>query len=213
MTSADEKAIFFVMGIQRSGGSTLLDAFRRKRNVSIFTEKDKRFFENFFLKPEALIRPLLEESKQFTFIEAKSETKIRNVIDLFSEFSQYNVKVIWNYRNPVRVYYSRLIKYPLEDWVVDHNQFCEMWNHRNGSVLNALNQYRDDIAIVKLEDLIESKMMFKQLCDFVGVKGRNKFFRDKKKIEKYISEKIIENITDRTSTVLYHLDVNRRFIP
>jgi len=190
-----------------------LDAFRRKRNVSIFTEKDKRFFENFFLKPEALIRPLLEESKQFTFIEAKSETKIRNVIDLFSEFSQYNVKVIWNYRNPVRVYYSRLIKYPLEDWVVDHNQFCEMWNHRNGSVLNALNQYRDDIAIVKLEDLIESKMMFKQLCDFVGVKGRNKFFRDKKKIEKYISEKIIENITDRTSTVLYHLDVNRRFIP
>lgn len=213
MKSTDEKILFFVMGIQRSGGSTVLDVFRRKRKVSIFTEKDKRFFDNFFLKPENIIRPLLDKSKQILFIEAKSETKIRSVIDIFSEFSSYNLKIIWNYRNPVSVYYSRSIKYPDEDWVYDHNQFCEMWNQRNGSVLNALDQYRNDIAIVKIEDLIESKKVFKQLCDFVGVKGRNKFFRDKKNNSMNISDKIIHNIKEQTSTILEHLELNRRFIP
>lgn len=191
----------------------MLDAFRRRRNVSIYTEKDKRFFDNFFLKPEETIRPLLELSKPIIFIEAKSETKIRNVVDVVSEFSNYHVKIIWNYRNPVSVFYSRSIKYPDEDWVYDHNQFCEMWNRRNASVLHALDQYPDDIAIVKLEDLIESRLVFKQLCDFIGLKGRNKFFRDKNKYKKYMSDKIIQNIKDQTSVILLRLDAMRRFVP
>ncbi len=209
----EEKILFFIMGIQRSGGSTVLDVFRYKRKVSIFTEKDKRFFDNFFLKPLESIQPLLENSKPITFIEAKSETKKREVKTIFSEFSQYTVKIIWNYRHPASVFYSRLIKYPHEDWVSDDNQFCEMWNRRNASVLSALEHYRDHIAIVKIEDLIASKKVFKQLCDFVGVKGRNKFYSDKNKIEKYLPAATIKSIHERTSAILNQLDLNRRFLP
>jgi len=213
MKSNDTKILFFLMGIQRSGGSTLLNAFRRKRNVSVFKEKDKRIFDYFMLRPEKEIRPFIEKSKPITFIEAKSETKKRDVTDIFSEYSRYSVRVIWNYRDPVSVYYSRLIKYPHKDWVSDENGFSEMWNQRNNSVLTALKQYRNDIAIIKLEDLIESKNVFKHLCDFIGTKGKNTFYSDKVNIDNKLPEAIIKNIHKQTAKVLNQLDLNRRFLP
>lgn len=201
------------MGIQRSGGSTLLNAFRHNRKVTILSEKDKNVFNYFMLKPEQEIRRLLEKSKPTIFIEAKSETKTREVVDIFNEFSNYTVNIIWNYRHPVNVYYSRLIKYPHKDWVSDENQFCEMWNQRNGSIIRALDQYRENIVIVKLEDLAFSKSVFKQLCEFVGVKGRYKFYQDKINIEKKLSTSVIGKINDQTGSILTELDSNRRFIP
>jgi len=213
MKSKDEKTLIFLMGIQRSGGTTILNAFKHNRNTSILREKNTKIFDYFMLKPEMELRPFLEKSKSIIFIEAKSETKKRDVIDLISEFSCYTVKIIWNYRNPVSVYYSRLIKYPHKDWVADEIQFCEMWNQRNASVLKAMDTYRDDIAIVKLEDLAESKIVFKQLCDFVGVKGRYKFYSDKINIEKELEDTIIKNIHNHTSHILKQLDLNRRFLP
>lgn len=212
MKRQSQKRIFFVLGIQRSGGSTLLNAFKRNRVVSIFLEKDKKFFDYFMLKPEKDLRPFIEESKPIIFIEAKSETKKREVIDILNEFSNYMVKIIWNYRNPVNVYYSRLIKYPHKEWVSDENQFCDMWNQRNASILNAIDQYRDNIAIVKLEDLADSKIVFKQLCEFVGAKGRYTFYRDKTNIEKKLSSTVIETINNQTESILKELDENRRFI-
>jgi hypothetical protein len=211
--SKGKKIIHFVMGLQRSGGSTLLDAFRRNRNVSILREKNKRIFDYFMLRPESEIRPLLQKTKLITLIEAKSETKQREVKDLFAEFSEYSVKIIWNYRNPVSVYYSRLIKYPHKDWVADEIEFCKMWNQRNASVINALTLFQKDIAIVKLEDLIENKMVFNQLCDFIGVKGRNKFYSEKPTYEKALSDSIITTINEQTSSILAQLGLNRRFIP
>ncbi|MBW1642930.1 MAG: hypothetical protein JRJ76_08835, partial [Deltaproteobacteria bacterium] len=211
--STDKKTLIFVMGIQRSGGSTLLNAFKRNRNISILREKDNKIFDYFMLRPEREIRPSLDKSKRIAFIEAKSETKKREVVDILSEFSHYTVKIIWNYRNPVNVYYSRLIKYPHKDWVADEVQFSEMWNQRNASVLKAMDQYRDDIAIVKLEDLAVSKKVFKQLCDFIGVKGRNTFYADKINTEKELSDTIIKNINNHTSPILKQLDLNRRFSP
>jgi len=213
MKSKDKKTLIFLMGIQRSGGSTILNVFKHNRNTSILKEKNNKIFNYFMLKPEKELRPILEKSKSIIFIEAKSETKKRDVSDLISEFSCYTVKIIWNYRNPVSVYYSRLIKYPHKDWVSDEIQFCEMWNQRNASVLKAVDQYRDDIAIVKLEDLSASKSVFKQLCDFVGVKGRNKFYPDKTNIEKELSNTVIKNINNHTSPILKQLDQNRRFLP
>ena len=213
MKSNDTKILFFLMGIQRSGGSTLLNAFRRKRNVSVFKEKDKRIFDYFMLRPEKEIRPFIEKSKPITFIEAKSETKKRDVTDIFSEYSRYSVRIIWNYRDPVSVYYSRLIKYPYKDWVSDENGFSEMWNQRNNSILKALKQHRDHIAIIKLEDLIECKNVFKQLCDFIGTKGKNTFYSDKVNIGNKLPEAIIKNIQKQTSEVLNQLDLNRRFLP
>jgi hypothetical protein len=212
MKIQSQKCLFFVMGIQRSGGSTLLNAFKRNRSVSIFREKDKNFFDYFILKPEKELRPFIEKSKSLILIEAKSETKKREVVDIFNEFSNYIINIIWNYRNPVNVFYSRLIKYPYKDWVADENQFCDMWNQRNSSIINALDQYRDNIAIVKLEDLSGSKSIFKQLCEFVGTKGRYTFYRDKIKIEKKLSASVIDKINNQTASILNKLDANRRFI-
>ena len=211
--SYELKTLFFVMGIQRSGGSTLLNSFKRCRDVSILREKDDHIFDYFMLRPEKEIRPFLDKSNPITFIEAKSETKRRDVIDLINEFSSYSVKIIWNYRNPVNVYYSRLIKYPNKDWVADEMQFCDMWNQRNASVLKAIDQYKNDIAIVKIEDLAESKNAFKKLCDFVGAKGKNKFYRDNINIDKKLSHTIVKNINTHTESILKQLDLNRRFLP
>jgi len=211
MKSVDTKSLFFLMGIQRSGGTTILNAFKRNRKVSILREKDESAFDYFMLRPEKEIRPLIERSRPTVFIEAKSETKKRDVVDVFHEFSNYRISIIWNYRDPVSVYYSRLIKYPYKDWVADENQFSAMWNQRNTSILRALDQFKDNIAIVKLEDLAESKKTFKQLCEVIGVKGRYVFYRDKTNIEKELPASIIENIKRQTSSVIKQLDRNRRF--
>jgi hypothetical protein len=88
-----------------------------------------------------------------------------------------------------------------------------MWNHRNRSILNALDRHKNDIAIVKIEDLAESKEVFRQLCDFVGIKGKNKFYRDKINIKKELPETTIKTINDQTADVLNRLDLNRRFFP
>lgn len=213
MESEDKKVLFFVMGIQRSGGSTILDSFHRNRKVTILREKDKSVFDYFMLQPESEIRPILKKSKPITFIEAKSETKRREVTDVFSEFSGYSVKIIWNYRNPVNVFYSRLTKYPHKDWVSDELQFCEMWNQRNESVLKVLEHRPEDIAVVKLEDLIRSNRVFKQLCRFIGEKGRYKFYPEKSKSYPYFSDTAADTIIRHTSGILNRLDKSRRFVP
>ncbi len=214
-----KRKMIWVMGMQRSGGTALMNSFLKDSNLDVYKQIDSDLFYHgpeHYLRPEPLISSKLDISSQTLVLEPKSETKIREVADVLNEFTNYDVRIIWNYRHPFDVFISRQQKYPNQEWTKDIDRFIELWNKRNQSIINVLNNQKSNITIIKLEDIIKEPSVYNQLCVSIGIKGNYIFRRYEKSFKNArqgVSEDVQRKISEGTAEVWSILEERRSFKP
>lgn len=211
-TKTGEKIkIIMVMGVQRSGTNVLRESFGKDPEISDFNESaDSELFQDWKLRPEKEIRPILQRLGGPILTKPISETKFRSINDVMKEFCDYDVWISWIYRDPINVYYSQIIK-----WEMVKNRgiesFIDDWNKRNRSILTALPSYSSKIAIVQYENLISHPEIFNGMCRFFGIQGEHLFRKDSSGGQKNLSGETKAKIARGTADILSELN-SRSFV-
>lgn len=207
------KKLVMVMGVQRSGTTALFRSLALDWDLIGIDESDEKAFDNFFLKPEQEIRPILNALPGAVLLKPISETFIRSVADVFEEYKAYDLKVIWIYRDPIKVFYSRYIKGWVKLDTTSIVSFIRSWNRRNSLMLQCLPVYSSEIAIVSYDDLITDSQVFYDLCDYFDLHGMYLFRQDSSTGRKNLSKTYKAMIDVATFPVLNQLKRARRFKP
>jgi hypothetical protein len=203
------KKIVMVMGVQRSGTSALFFSLAKDDRFNSFNESaDNAFFYNYFLRPERVLGPLLIEIEKPVLLKPISETKRRSLDDVFEEYAAYDVSALYIYRDPVNTYYSSNAR-----WPEAVEPYLEKWIRRNQYLLALHPRFRPRVAVIRYEDLIADPNIFREACDFVGIKGTYSFRADSCRGRKSLPEGIQKQIDQWTQTVLSELDHMRKFRP
>ncbi|MCQ9205093.1 MAG: sulfotransferase [Omnitrophica bacterium] len=200
-----------IMGVQRSGSTALLRSFAKNcKLVTLDEGMDTPVFQGFNLRPESEIRELLKSIKATVVFKSINETNRRNVEDVIQEYKNYDLWILWIYRDPVNVFYSdcKMSNRPLSSVY----SFISQWNQRNQYILSAYWKYNSKIVIVKYEDLLSDPKVFFKICRLLNVKGRYIFYRDSSKGRKDLPDRIKDDVDKGTLHILTKLDKNRRFV-
>ncbi|MBW8010816.1 MAG: sulfotransferase domain-containing protein [Chloroflexi bacterium] len=148
------KRLIMVMGVQRSGTTALFQSLSRDLNLISFNEsQNSEIFNNFLLSPEPKIRPTLISVADPVLLKPISETKKRTVTDLFKEFKDYDLQIVWIYRDPANVFYFMTQMGCQRPNRVTAKFFAHDWNRRNRFLLEGLSEYPFGIMVVRYEDL------------------------------------------------------------
>ena len=175
-----------VMGVQRSGTNALFRALSAGSSVQAFNERaDGPWYEQFFLRPESMLRPLLASTEQPILLKPISETKRRSVADVLVEFESHQPRLVWVYRDPVNCFYSHTQRW--SGFVDDPTGFAAHWCHRNAFLLDALDEHGDQIAVVRYRELHADPQVFRSLQGFLGTEGRYRFRADRAEGRKRVS--------------------------
>ncbi len=192
--------IVMITGIQCSGTSALLKSLSRDSGVVTINESlDNELFCSWNLRPEAKIRPFLANMDKTLLTKPVNETRRRSIVELFNEYRDYDLRVIFLYRNPVNVYFSQLMKRVKDKTITE---FIDDWNSRNRHVIEAMPRYKDRIFLVSYEDIIADKRVFRDLCNFAGINGKSVFRKDSNKGMVNFRQNVIDKIEHGTSEVI-----------
>ena len=197
------------MGYQRSGTNALFDSIERGGGcIPMVDVEESEIYDQFDLRPEPEIRKILHDSPAPVLLKPVNDTKKRSIEDVFNEYRDYDLKVIYLYREPVHVFGSQVTLWPHFD---DVEEFIHLWNKRNGYALHLSADWKDQLAIVSYADLISDPDVFNEVCAYLGVPGKYLFRRDQK-LGSHLPDEIQKKIETETKETWNALEANRRFI-
>lgn len=197
-----------VMGYQRSGTNALFDSIERGGGcIAMVDVEQSEIYDQFDLRPEPEIRNVLQATTSPVLLKPVNETKKRTIEDVFNEYKDYEVRIIYIYREPVHVFGSQVTLWPQFD---DVEEFIHLWNKRNGYALHLPAIWKDCFAIVSYNDLISDPKVFSEVCAFLGVPGKYLFRRDQK-LGSQLPEEIQKKIEAETKNTWNALEVSRTF--
>ena len=200
--------LVMIIGFQRSGTNALFDSLAADHRVLAFNEhSDNEIYQNFYLKPEAEIRKLLQQSP-VVLLKPISETKRRSVSDVIREYADYDLKIIHIHRDPVNTYHSTSIL-----WPTTPEEFVETWNKRNASIFEIPGDQKKNVVFVKYEDMVLDPEVFYSAARFAGIRGRYRFHPDSHGGQKNVSKDIAERIEMGTRLMWLRLEEARTFLP
>ena len=199
-----------IMGVNRSGTNVLYRSLAADPNIKSYIRTESNgFFKNYNLKPEKEVRSLIKKSDKPILLKPINESKFRTVKDVFKEFKNYDLSIVWIYRDPVNVYRSQFVKFPtVKKGGVE--RFISKWNMRNKALFGALEDYDDKVVVVNYEDLILDPTVFQKLCKILKIEGKYVFREDSQKGRKLLPEKNQNEIDSGTKEVLETLQKNRK---
>jgi len=200
----DRRRVIFVMGVQRSGTNALFKSLERGAKHAFNEAEDSPLFSDFYLRDDEVVRGVLDECTGVVLAKPISETKRRSVSAVVAAYADYDLSVIWIYRDPVICYASHI-----ERWTGFRDRpvaFAESWAQRNQSVLDALEAHADRITLVRYEDLTRSPAMVVSLGAGIGLRIRSKFRRDHRRGRRELSLDAVAAIEAGTQQVLQALD-------
>jgi hypothetical protein len=209
----EKKRIIMVMGVQRSGTNVLFQSLSASPGVSAFNEsEDNPFFASWYLKPVNEVRRAVEEYPGVIVLKPITETRARSVAEVLTEFREFDVQVVWLYRDPVNVYYSHITKW---DYYRQSGpgRFVAEWNRRNRSVIDAAQYFRNRILIVRYEDLIDDPAVFEGLCRALKLDGEYEFWADSQAGRKNLQADVQRTLDEGTRRILLALHEIRSFLP
>ena len=202
-----------LMGIQRSGTNALFYSLSKDSSLSSFNEAgDSVIYKDCFLRPESEIRGFLNSAPGPVLLKPLNDTKTRSVDNILGEYANYDVWVVWLYRDPVNVAYSTYQKWP--QYSLDTlKHYLLQYVRRTRYILSISPEYSPNLAIVKYEDIIKDPSVFTKLCSFLGVRGSYLFRGDSQAGRKKFSKDIVKKIDEATADIVALLDKNRTFVP
>lgn len=203
--------LIMVMGMQRSGTSALTEAIGQDPNLRVETESPgNEFYDNYFLRSEEELRPLIWSIKRRILLKPISEVQTRTVVDVLEEWEDYGTQLVWIYRDPVNVWHSNRTTFDLPE---DHyRKWIKLWIEGNQLAIDAVrSRFGDRIAFIRYEDLIKYRETFTDLCNFLGIEARNNIFwqADKLKGRRAMDDELRARIERDTAETFAALEGNR----
>ena len=200
-----------VMGYQRSGTNALFNCFVRSGECIPFLDGEaNEIYDDFFLRPEPDIRTILHSQAKPVLLKPVNETKKRNIDSIFAEYSNYDVRIAYIYRDPVNSFFSQIEMWPQ---FTDVEEFIQLWNRRNMLALQLSPEWKTKFAIVKYQDLSDDPAVFDAICSFYGIRGTYLFRGDKNRGRDHLSKEVQIKIDAETRETLLQLDQARSFLP
>jgi hypothetical protein len=206
--------LIMVMGVQRSGTNVLFDSLATDRTLSAFPEDiDSAFYCNFLLRPLSELAPLIERARGRILLKPISETGKRSLAEVAEEYRSYQLHFVWIYRDPVNVFDSMRRERWLAADEIDQPAHIRGWRKRNEYALQFQQQHREQIAIVRYEDLCLDPAVFRQLTRWLGLDCNSYFRKDGAQGRKQMTVVAQRNIDAGTGDTLSALDAARTFRP
>jgi Sulfotransferase domain len=160
------KRLVMIMGFQRSGTTALFDTLASAPGVSARHEHaDDDLYDDYFLRPEPQIRSVLAALPGTVLLKPVRESRRRSPLEVAKEYHDYDLTMIWLYRDPVNVYQSWLEK----QWVTNPEGIGQHWVSRNKKCLASRAALGDTLLIVRYEDLVASPASVAALAERLGL--------------------------------------------
>ena len=205
------KRIVMILGFQRSGTTALFKTLASAPGVSPRHEHaNDDLYDDFFLRPEPQIRPVLAVLPGTVLLKPVRESRRRSPLEVAEEYSDYDLTMIWLYRDPVNVYRSWVEK----GWVKCRPQkMGQHWVSRNQKCLASRGALGDRLLIVRYEDLVASPSCVAALAGRLGLTVESTLRADSNAGRTHVTADVQSEIDAATHAVLEQLDDARSIRP
>lgn len=180
-----------------------------------YHEDDLLMFDGkYLLRPETEIRHILQNAQGPVLLKPISETMVRTLEDVCTEFSAYQIDIVWLYRDPVNVLYSLHQK----DWITLDCYTAEAsnWCLRNEMALQFTPPPGVTMTFVSYEDLCANEELVAALglhlnLDFYYNKmtAHRKLSADSNAGRKHVPDQLQQTIDAMTAMTRERLNANR----
>lgn len=205
------KRLVMIMGFQRSGTTALFETLASAPGVSPRHEHaDDDIYDDYFLRPEPQVRPVLAALPGTVLLKPVRESQRRSPLEVADEYRDYDLSIIWLYRDPVNVYRSWVEK----GWVKWHPQgLSQHWVKRNEKCLDSRTALGDKLIVVRYEDLVSSPACVAVLAGRLGLEVESTLRADSNAGRARVAAIAQEAIDALTGTMLARLDDARSIRP
>ena len=205
------KRLVMILGFQRSGTTAMFETLASSPGVSPrHEEADDDIYDDYFLRPESQIRPLLAALPGTVLLKPVRESRRRSPLEVATEYSDYDLSIIWLYRDPVNVYQSWLEK----GWLKSiPREFASQWMRRNEGCLDSRAALGDTLIMVRYEDLVAHPACVEDLAGRLGLSVQSTLRADRNVGRSSLPADVQETIDTLTWTTVEKLDNARSIRP
>ncbi len=169
--------LIMIMGMQRSGTTALFETLSTARSLVSHAESpDGPIYDHYFLRPESAIRQVLRSSGSPVLLKPVRESERRTLASVIDEYADYDLSILWLYRDPVNVVFS----YSVQGWLdagLNLNAWqrwetiAQQWIARNRLLIQLPAAYRPKLTVLRYEDLVSDGSVLKALKHKLGIRG------------------------------------------
>lgn len=173
------KKLIMIMGVQRSGTTALFESLAGATGVTPRQESSgDEIYDDYFLRPEPEIRSALHALPGIVLLKPVRESERRAPLEVAAEYSNYDLRIVWLYRDPVNVYHSFLRLGWSGDSPDEASWFAEHWAKRNVEALSALDSCQKQLLFVSYDDLTNYPDLTSALAKALGIRSSSSLRRD-----------------------------------
>ncbi len=168
-----------IMGMQRSGSTALFETLSTARRLVSHAESpDGPIYDDYFLRPESAIRTVLRSSGYPVLLKPVRESERRTLVSVIEEYADYDLSILWLYRDPVNVVFS----YSVQGWIEATTAALEWltleWIERNRMPVQVPAALRPKLTVLRYEDLVSDGSVLQALRRKLGIWGFSTFRPD-----------------------------------
>ena len=205
-----KQTVIMILGVQRSGTTALFETLSTAPNLTCWHEaENSEIYNDWYLRPEAEIRTHLLGSPYPVLLKPVRESEIRSPLSLLDEYQNYNLQMIWLYRDPVNVIYS----YQQKGWITgradEYIRLAYAWQLRNQYVLDEADRCAGNITAVRYEELLESQTLVHRLAGRFGLSVSSILVPDSMAGRRHLPSDIQSLIDDICGSTMNAMDALR----
>lgn len=213
-SSLRPKRIIMILGVQRSGTTALFEALATAPGVTARNESPQDdLFANYFLLPEPRIREVLAGLPGTILLKPVRESERRSPKSIADEYADYDLKMIWLYRDPVNVFDSYLRKGWLQENRDSAQTFAIQWRRRNLEAIIQHSHLGGRMLMICYEDLVNNADQLPRLGEALGLQINSRFGSDSANGRLRLPEPLRSLIDQETLKTRARLDQIRSLDP
>jgi hypothetical protein len=208
------KPLIVIMGVQRSGTTALFNALANAPGVSARHEsKGDEIYDDYFLRPEPEIRAVLHSLPGTVLLKPVRESERRTPLEVAEEYCDYDLRIIWLYRDPVNAFHSYVRFGWCEQATGPAFWFAKEWDKRNMEAVGSAKQLGKRLLVVRYEDLTTHRLLVRKVAEVVGLRVSGALGEDSSGGRRSLPEELQTIIDDHTLMTRGRLDGLRSIRP
>lgn len=194
------KSLIMIMGVQRSGTTALFDILAEASGVSPRQESPgDEIYDDFYLRPETEIRGVLHSLPGTVLLKPVRESERRDPLEVAAEYRDYDLRIVWLYRDPVNVFHSYVRRGWCEDSTAAAYSFALDWCRRNFGGIAAAETLGDRMLVACYDDLTTHRPLVFDLAGRLGLRTTRQLREDSSGGRRALpaeSQRILEEYTE-----------------